>query len=73
MHEAAPYHDGSFQRWAKTASREYPFHYLDGVTIRLAETDEHPGDDFLTSASAQPDPGYRTSLQTMTPTDPSAQ
>lgn len=53
IHEDAPYHDGSFKRWAKKPSRDYPFHYSDGVTIRLARTDEKPDDDFL--GSSRPD------------------
>lgn len=47
QHEKRPFHDGSFERWAEKPSREYPFHYADGVTIYLAETDEYPEDDFL--------------------------
>lgn len=53
LHEDAPYHDGSFVRWAKKPSREYPFHYLDGVSIWIAPEDSNPDDDFLSSVSQQ--------------------
>lgn len=47
IHEDRPYHDGTFSRWAEKASDDFPFHYADGVSIRLAETDENPDDLFL--------------------------
>lgn len=55
QHEDAPYHNGSFLRWAKKPSRDFPFHYLDGVTIWMSEVELSPDDDFLSqgpSASA---------------------
>lgn len=54
LHRDAPFHDGTFTRWAKSPSTTYPFHYSDGVNLRLTETDERPGDDFLTNVRAQP-------------------
>ncbi len=48
-----PFHDGSFSRWSKEPSREFPFHYLDGVTIWLAPTDVNPDDDFLGSVAPE--------------------
>ena len=56
IHEDRPYHDGSFNRWAEKPSHEYPFHYADGVSIYLAETDENPEDDFLGGTSAAEKP-----------------
>lgn len=47
LHEEEPYHDGSFERWSKTPSYEYPFRYDDGVSIWASDTDLTPEDDFL--------------------------
>lgn len=47
MHKDLPYHDGTFKSWAKDRSREFPFHYNDGVTIFAAPVDLQPDDDFL--------------------------
>lgn len=47
LHDEAPYHDGSFTRWAKKRSNDYPFHALEGVSFYLAATDVNPDDDFL--------------------------
>lgn len=52
LHKDEPYHDGSFEQWSKTASADFPFHYSDGVSIYLAETDENPEDDFLGTGRA---------------------
>lgn len=49
LHEKQPYHDGTFKRWAKEPSPEFPFHYLDGVSLWLANEDTNPDDDFLTT------------------------
>lgn len=46
-HEDRPYHDGSFSRWAAEPSRQFPFHYRDGVTIWLSPVELNPEDDFL--------------------------
>lgn len=51
LHEDAPYHDGKEQIWQEKPSRLTPFHYRDGVTIYLAETDENPDDAFLDAPS----------------------
>lgn len=56
-HKKAPFHDGSFDRWAKERSREFPFHYADGVSFYLAETDENPGDNFLGDSVPEQAPG----------------
>lgn len=47
LHEKEPYHDGGELVWSEKATRLSPFHYRDGVTVYLAETDENPDDDFL--------------------------
>lgn len=57
LHEDAPYHDGTFERWAKEPSREYPFHYRDGVTIWLSATDLTPDEDFLSASVPKKSPG----------------
>jgi hypothetical protein len=50
LHEAAPYHDGTFTSWATDRSVEHPFHYRDGVRLWLADEDYTPDDDFLGDA-----------------------
>jgi hypothetical protein len=52
LHEERPYHDGSFALWAKEPSREFPFHYRDGVTIWLSPVELNPDDDFLSPSVA---------------------
>lgn len=47
LHEAKPYHDGTFKSWAEKASVSHPFHYSDGVTVFAAESDLNPEDKFL--------------------------
>ena len=47
LHEERPFHDGSFARWSKERSWDYPFHYLDGVNIWLSPVELNPDDDFL--------------------------
>jgi len=37
--------------WSEKPSRLTPFHYRDGVTVYLAETDENPDDNFLSGQS----------------------
>jgi hypothetical protein len=54
LHDERPFHDGSFQNWAKESSAEFPFHYRDGVTIVLFDHDANPGDEFTTDESADP-------------------
>lgn len=47
LHEERPFHDGTFQNWAKERSRAFPFRFDDGVSFYLAETDVDPEDNFL--------------------------
>lgn len=54
LHEEAPFHDGSFKRWAKKASPTTPFHYLDGTVVFLAPAEGNPGDLFTTVRDAAP-------------------
>lgn len=56
LHEDKPYHDGTWQSWAKEPSRTHPFHASDGVTIWVAPVDLQPGDKFTTDALASPTP-----------------
>ncbi len=51
LHKDTPFHDGSGERWAKEASRAFPVHFADGVTISVALTDLNPDDDFLGTGS----------------------
>lgn len=51
LHEDRPYHDGSFGRWSKTRSRDFPFHAQDGVSIVLMPFEAAPDDDFLGDGS----------------------
>lgn len=53
LHEAAPYHDGSFKNWSEKRTLRYPYHYRDGVEIVVAETDLYPDDDFLEARQAE--------------------
>lgn len=48
LHEAKPFHDGTFTEWAKEYSRETPYHFRDGVTVWVSHEDLTPDDDFLT-------------------------
>lgn len=54
MHDAAPYHDGTFptdpKAWASERSASHPYSAHDGVTIWVAETDLSPHDHFLGGA-----------------------
>lgn len=47
LHEDAPFHDGTFTNWASKPSREFPFHFNDGVSIWLSTQDDRPDDLFL--------------------------
>lgn len=54
MHDAAPFHDGTFptdpDRWSATRTKAFPYHYRDGVTLWVAESDLAPHDHFLGGA-----------------------
>lgn len=52
LHEAKPYHDGTFNLWSKDRSPLFPFHYRDGVTIWVSPDDLTPEDDFLDDGPA---------------------
>lgn len=52
MHEKRPWHDGTFPKdpagWFEDYhATDHPFHFDDGVTIGVSQTDDHPDDDFL--------------------------
>ncbi len=46
-HAALPYHDGNFSSWSEEADEAHPYHFSDGVTIFVADTDLGLGGDFL--------------------------
>lgn len=50
-HEGAPYHDGSFERWSKTRSFDFPFQFGDGVKVSL--TEQQVNTEWLTGSVAQ--------------------
>lgn len=54
LHKAEPYHDGTFTNWSKNRSLEHPYHFNEGVRIRVAERDLAPHDAFTTQADASP-------------------
>jgi hypothetical protein len=56
-HEDAPFHDGSFENWAKEPSRAYPFHYADGVSFWMSRDDLTPDADWLGESVAEQAPG----------------
>lgn len=47
LHEALPFHDGTFTSWTKERNSGHPYHFRDGVTILATPTDLSPDDDFL--------------------------
>lgn len=61
LHQEQPYHDGSFESWAKEPSLTHPFRFDDGVTIWVSKEDLSPDDDFLEQSPAadQADPDQR--------------
>lgn len=46
-HEKKPYHDGTFSNWAAEPSRDFPFHFTDGVRLWMAREELAPDDDWL--------------------------
>lgn len=46
-HDAEPFHDGTFTKWAATRSLLHPYHYRDGVRLWVAPVDLNPHDHFL--------------------------
>lgn len=54
LHEAAPYHDGTFADWSKDRSADHPYHFNDGVDIGVALVDPAPWDSFTTDVRASP-------------------
>jgi hypothetical protein len=47
LHSKLPFHDGNFQRWAKDWSEYTPYHFMEGTTVWVAQTDLGQGGDFL--------------------------
>lgn len=57
LHEKEPFHDGSFESWAKDRSLEHPYHFRDGVSIWVAPVDLTPDGTFLSRDRAVTDDG----------------
>ncbi len=53
LHEALPYHDGTFTSWAKEHSPSHPYHARDGVRIWVAPEDLSPDDKFLSPSGGE--------------------
>lgn len=47
IHEARPWHDGTFAKWSSERTSATPYRYDDGVEISVAQVDLNPGDEFL--------------------------
>lgn len=56
LHEAEPWHDGTFTQWSKDRSSMYPYHFRHGVTIGVTDGNVAPWDEFTTKRSATPFP-----------------
>lgn len=54
LHQAQPFHDGSFSSWAKERSDSHPYHFAAGVLVGVADRDVTPWDDFATEVDASP-------------------
>lgn len=52
LHEAMPWHDGTFSSWSQERSASHPCHYTDGVTLWVAEVDYDPDGDWLSGRGA---------------------
>lgn len=55
LHDARPWHDGTFRNWAEKPSDQHPYHRDHGVTIGVAQSDLRPHDLFLTHERWGPD------------------
>lgn len=51
--ERGEWHDGTFTKWAKEPSRDFPVHHSHGTTIWVSEVDHGFGGDFLSSGSQE--------------------
>ncbi len=47
LHEDEQFHDGTFENWSTTRTRDFPYSYRDGVNVWVAKHDLTPDDDFL--------------------------
>lgn len=59
LHDAEKFHDGTFANWSTTRSKDFPFHFRDGVSIWVAPVDLNPDDKFTTDKNATPRGGAR--------------
>lgn len=51
LHEARPYHDGSFEDWSDKQSDSHPFKYDEGVRIWVADVDYDPDGTWLSTTT----------------------
>lgn len=56
LHEEMSYHNGTFDDWAKKASKSHPYHFMDGVRLYVSET-EDTSEDFLSPQRAEHEGG----------------
>lgn len=55
LHKKEPYHDGSFKFWSKEPTPFTPFHFMDGVRLRMSPIELAPWDQWTTDENASPD------------------
>lgn len=74
LHEARPYHDGTFRSWRKEPDDQHPFRFDDGVTIWVTDgEDPSPDDQFLAVESPGPPAGSSSWSEDASPmTSPSS-
>lgn len=53
--EDAAWHDGTFKRWSKSRSDEFPYAAGSGVSFGVADVDLAPWDRFTTERDASPE------------------
>lgn len=54
LHKERPFHDGTFKKWSKERTAEFPCHFRDGVEIWVSDSDLNPHDHFLGGAKDCP-------------------
>lgn len=54
LHRELPWHDGTFQSWAKERSSSHPYHFTHGVRVSVSDEDLAPWDTFTTERNASP-------------------
>lgn len=54
VHEKLAYHDGTFKSWSEKRSKQYPYHYRDGVTLWVSKDDRTPEENIFNVERARP-------------------